>query len=238
MSMGRTLAVRLWDCFSNPDRSRGRSHEACRKRLGPRVVARPVGAGALADELAEAAAERPERRAADLEADLGDRQVAAAEQGHRPLDAPGHEVAVGGLAEGGAEAPGEVARRHARRPRQCLHVERAGVLAVHLVAGAPEEHQVFAFHPRIIAPPSGRPLRAAWGGRRELRAPPAVAALAMAAQPEPAGDATRCLLWAAPADPTRPYRTLLTFAPYLVCATRPILRPTVTHSGAPDPCHA
>src|SRR5689334_24786412 len=45
-----------------------------------------------ANELGEARAEGAQRRAAYLEADLGDAELAAAQQRHRALDAARHEV--------------------------------------------------------------------------------------------------------------------------------------------------
>ena len=62
----------------------------------------PVGARRHPDQLGEAGAEGAQRRAADREADLGDAQVAAAQQRHRPLDAARHQVAVRRLAVGRA----------------------------------------------------------------------------------------------------------------------------------------
>src|SRR5829696_2233594 len=63
--------------FSIPDRSRADHGDAARDRGDLVVAAGAVGARALADELGEARAEGAQRGAADLEADLGHRQVAA-----------------------------------------------------------------------------------------------------------------------------------------------------------------
>src|SRR5690606_16522489 len=120
--------------------------------LQPRVIAGPIRAGRLADELGEAGAERSERGAADLKADLGDGEVASPQQGHRALDAPGHQVAVRRLAVGGAEAPREVAGGHAGRAGQRRNVERARVLAVHLISRTTQPHQVIAIHGPTLAP--------------------------------------------------------------------------------------
>ena len=90
-----------------------------RHDLGLRLLrSRSVRAGRHADQFGEARAERAERRAADGEAHVGDAQVAATQQRHRPLDAPRHQIAVRRLAVGQLELAAEVTRRHvARRGR-------------------------------------------------------------------------------------------------------------------------
>src|SRR5215207_5523579 len=95
MSMAGTLDAARHRRFSIPDRSRHLLRDArWHARRGARRVA-PVDAGRHTHELREATAERAKRRAADLEADLGDAEVAAPQQRHRALDAARHEVAVG-----------------------------------------------------------------------------------------------------------------------------------------------
>src|ERR671930_1833815 len=110
MSMALTLAAAGDLRFSIPDRSGHLLGDARRhpRRRARRLVS--VGAGRHADQLGEAGAEGAQRRAADLEADLGDAEVTTAQQRHRALDAARHEVAVRRLAvrapELAAEVPG------------------------------------------------------------------------------------------------------------------------------------
>src|SRR5690242_8582376 len=81
-----------------PDRPRhllGRARGHPDRRAG---LLAAVGGRRHADQFGEAGAERAQRRAADLEADLGHAQLAAAEQRHRALYAPRHQVAVRRLA--------------------------------------------------------------------------------------------------------------------------------------------
>src|SRR3954453_14549131 len=92
--------------FSETARSRPGHREARRDELG--VAARAVGGRGLADDLAERPAERAQAREADVEADLGDAAIGLPQQRHRPLDAAALQVAVRGLAEGGAESTDEV----------------------------------------------------------------------------------------------------------------------------------
>src|SRR4051794_270527 len=141
-SMALTLRARGHGRFSIPDRSRHLLDDARRDPgRGTRRLA-AVDARRHADELGEARAEGPERRAADREADFGHAQVAAAQQRHRALDAPRHEVAVRRLPVGEAELAAEVPGRHVRAARERLDVERLGVLAVDPVADAAQPRQV------------------------------------------------------------------------------------------------
>src|SRR4051794_34149888 len=94
MSMAATLVAGGHRRFSIPDRP---GHLLGHARRHPGHRARgfaPVRAGRHADQLGEAAAEGAQRRAPDLEADLGDAEVAATQQRHRALDAPRYQVAV------------------------------------------------------------------------------------------------------------------------------------------------
>src|SRR5438045_9287264 len=103
MSMAAMLGAARRRGFSIPDRSRhllGHTRRHARHR--PRYEAL-IGAGRHPDQFGEAAAERAERRAADLETDLGDVEIALAQQRHRALDAPRHEVAIRRLAVGEPE---------------------------------------------------------------------------------------------------------------------------------------
>ena len=67
------------------------------------VLATAVGTRSLAGDLSEASAERTERSTSDCEARVGD-AGALAEERHRSLDAPSHQVAVGRLAVDGPES--------------------------------------------------------------------------------------------------------------------------------------
>src|SRR3984957_7182587 len=104
-SMSETLPSGCGYGFSDPAGSGQFLGDAARDGGQRAVIAIAVRGRGLARELGEAGAERPERRAADGQADLGDRLVAPAQQRLGPLDAPRHEVRVRGLAVGGAELP-------------------------------------------------------------------------------------------------------------------------------------
>src|SRR5882724_3922565 len=109
MSMAVTLAAARSPRFSIPDRPR---HLFLDTRRDPRSRARrvaPVNARRHADQRPEASAEGAQRRAADRETDLGDAEVATAQERHRALDAPRHEIAVRRLAIGEPELAAEVA---------------------------------------------------------------------------------------------------------------------------------
>src|SRR5689334_23787877 len=95
-----------------------------------------------AHELGEARAEGAQRRAADLEADLGDAEIAAAQQRHRALDAPGHQVGVRRLAVGELELAAEVTSRHVHAAGKRLDVQRLRVLPVDPVADATQQREV------------------------------------------------------------------------------------------------
>src|SRR3954468_22712243 len=111
MSMPETLDAAGWACFSIPDRSGDLLLLARGQAGGRRRGLVAVRARRHSDQLCEARAEGAERGAADLEADLGDAEVAAAQQRHRPLDAPRHQVGVRRLAVRTLELPAQVARR-------------------------------------------------------------------------------------------------------------------------------
>src|SRR3954470_713328 len=143
MSMAITLVAVRSRRFSIPDGSRHLLRDAGRHAVRRARRLAPVGAGRHADELREAGAERAERGAADLEADLRDAEVAAAQQRHRALDATGHEVAVRRLAVREAELAAQVPGRHVRVAGERLDVERSRVLAVDPVADAAQAREVF-----------------------------------------------------------------------------------------------
>src|SRR5215203_1292305 len=128
--------------FSIPDRSRVDLGDAGRDGGALVMAAGPVGARALADQLGEPRAERPQRCVADREADLGDAEVATTQQRHRALDAPRHEVAVRRLAVGAPELAAEVPGRHVRAAGERLDVQRLGVLPVDPVADAAQPREV------------------------------------------------------------------------------------------------
>src|SRR6266545_4173631 len=180
MSMAVMLGAARGRRFSIPDRS---GHLFRHARRHPRRRARrlaPVDAGRHADQLGEAAAEGAQRRAADREADLGDAEVATAQQRHRALDAPRHQVAVRRLAVGEPELAAEVPGRHVRAAGERLDVQRLRVLPVEPIANAAQPRKVAqvlhrsgsAGHPRdraTSAPelPSaaGVPPHSAWRNR-------------------------------------------------------------------------
>src|SRR5689334_1298971 len=118
------------------------------------VVAGPVGARRLADELGEAGGERAQARTAHLEADLGHGEVTAAQQRLGALDAPRHEVGVGRLGVRLAEAAAEVRGRHQRGAGERGDVERLRVLAVHPVPGPAKPAQLveIGVHAYILHP--------------------------------------------------------------------------------------
>src|SRR5215211_5320137 len=100
--MAATLARGRRPDFSISARSREHARGAWRDARDV-AHAGAVLARRQADELAEARAERAQALTADGEADLGDRQLARAQQRLRALDAAGHEICVGRLAERLAE---------------------------------------------------------------------------------------------------------------------------------------
>src|ERR687896_2016270 len=122
MSMAAMLGPGGGRRFSIPDRF---GHPLGHARRYPRHVPHgvaPVLAGRYTNQLGEASAEGAERRAADLEADLGDAEVVTAQQRHRALDAPRHQVAVRRLAVGEPELAAEVPGRHVRAAGERLDV--------------------------------------------------------------------------------------------------------------------
>src|SRR5215218_1036002 len=86
----------------------------------------------------EAGGEGADSLETDLEADLGDGVVGVAEQRRRPLQAPGLQVDVGGLAEGAAELAAEVGLREPGGAGEILDLKRLVIARVGQVLG-PEE---------------------------------------------------------------------------------------------------
>ena len=142
MSMPGTLRAARRRRFSIPDRSRDLLRDARRHARHRARGLAPICARRHPDELGEASAEGAERRAANLETDLGDRQVALTKQRHRPLDPPRHQVAVRRLAVGAPEPAAEVPGRHVRVAGERVDVERLRILPVDPVAGAAQEREV------------------------------------------------------------------------------------------------
>src|SRR5215212_1958950 len=128
--------------FSIPDRSGHLFRHAGRhpRRRAHRLA--PIDAGRHTDQLGEASAEGAQRRAADLEADFGDAEVAMAQQRHRALYAPRHQVGVGRLAVGAPELATEVPGRHVHAAGERLDVKRLRVLPVDPVANAAQPREV------------------------------------------------------------------------------------------------
>src|SRR5215216_1378841 len=163
LSMARTLIASHADRFSKSARPVPLHRDAARDDAGVRPLA--VVARGFTNHLTEGAAERPQALKSDVERDLGHGPVGLAQQRHRPLDPAALQVAVGRLAEGGAEAADEVGAREGDRAGQPLDVERVGVAAVHRVAGPkqpPVDHVArFAGHYspggcRSTKPPASR----------------------------------------------------------------------------------
>src|SRR5207244_1478121 len=67
---------------------------------------------------------------------------AASKQRHRPLDAPGHQVAVRRLAECEPELAAQVPGRHMRAAGERVDVQRFRVLPVDPVADAAEQREI------------------------------------------------------------------------------------------------
>ena len=163
--------------FSIPDRSGHLFRDA---RRHPRHRARriaPIGAGRHTDQLGEASAEGAQRRAADRETDLGDAEVATAQQRHRTLDAPGHQVAVRRLAVGEPELAAEVPGRHVRAAGERLDVQRLRVLPVDPVADAAQPREVA----QVL-----RPRRVCWSPARSCHVAPEVSAPSASTPPRAA----------------------------------------------------
>jgi hypothetical protein len=142
MSMSVTVGAARRGRFSIPDRfGHLLLHARRQSGLGAgRLVA--IGARRQTDQLGEAGAEGAERRAADREADLGDAEVATAQQRHRPFDASSHQIGVGRLAVGDLELTTEVAGRHVHAASERLDVQRLCVLPVDAVADATQARQI------------------------------------------------------------------------------------------------
>jgi hypothetical protein len=121
-------------------------------RGGPRP--RADRARALAGDIAKDATERPQAPPAGVEGDLGDRQIAVAQQRRRPLDAPREQVAVRRDAEGLLERAGEVSlgrAADARQPPDGPVLVRSGVHPILRAQQAAQQLGVLACRQRLIA---------------------------------------------------------------------------------------
>src|SRR5690606_5152379 len=112
--------------FSIPDRPRHLFRHARRDARGGAGRLAPVDAGRHADELGEARAEGAQRRAADLEADLRDAELADAQQRHRAFDAARPPVAVQRPRVLAVDAVPDAAQ-----PREVAQVRWCGGFAAH-----------------------------------------------------------------------------------------------------------
>src|SRR5438309_3507514 len=128
--------------FSIPDRSGHLFFHAWRYSGGPAYRLFPITAGRHADKLGEPSAEGPERGAADRVTDLGDAEIAAAQERHRALDAPRHQIRVRRLPVGAPELAAEVPGGHVHPTCERLDVERLRVIAVDAVADATQPREV------------------------------------------------------------------------------------------------
>jgi hypothetical protein len=149
-----------------PDRSRVDLGRAGRDGGALVMTAGPVGARAVADQLGEPRAERPQQVAADRHANLGHLKVTPPQQRLGLLDPAHHQVAVGRLPEGSANAAGAMARRHEGRPCQRRNIQRHRVVAVHQVTGPVQPDQA----PNVTRPPSHSARRRRCRRRRGLAA--------------------------------------------------------------------
>jgi len=98
-------------------------------------IPRLEGAGSLADDLAEATAERPQTAVADGMTDLGDGEVRRAQEVLGPLDPALAEVGDGGEPVDAGERPDEVELAQPGDGRELVEVELVGEAAVDVVAG-------------------------------------------------------------------------------------------------------
>ena len=122
-------------------------------RRHDRAVPPAIGARRFADNSPEGSAVGPKAGETDREADVGDGAVSLTQQEHRALNSPPLQVAVGRLAEDGAETAAEVGWRDVGHRSDRSHVERLGVGTIHCVSGAeqaPVEIFNFAAHPPTL----------------------------------------------------------------------------------------
>jgi hypothetical protein len=142
ISMTITLAAVSDLRFSIPDRPGHLLCDAWRHPRGLVSALGSVGAGRHADQFGEASAEGAQRGTPHRKTDIGDAEVAAAQQRHRALDSPRHQVAVRRFAVGEPELTAEMPGRHVRAAGKRLDVERLRVLPVDPVADPAQGREV------------------------------------------------------------------------------------------------
>src|SRR5690625_1507659 len=146
-----------WD-FSIPDRSQRVLDQNRRQAVLSGDDAVTVGPRRDAHEFAEAGAEGAQGGEADGEADLRDREIAAADERHGPFDSAGHEkgVRVRGLAERRLELATEVAGGHVLGRGESLDAQRSVEFTVDAVTDPPQSDQLLS-HPASTPWRSVRP---------------------------------------------------------------------------------
>ena len=121
----RSYAAVPWAGFSKRAAPRARrpallarSHGSELDAVGrhDRAIPFPICARRLPDDLPESPAKCPEAGEADVKADVGHGAAGLAQQEHRTLDPASLQVAMGRLAEDGAEAAAEVGGRRCGPP--------------------------------------------------------------------------------------------------------------------------
>lgn len=110
-----------------------------------------------ANQFGKPRAERAKRRRTDGETNLRHGEIGGAQQAHRPLNAPRHQVRVRALAKRQLEPTTEMPGRHQRAPRQLLNVERLRKLPIDAIASTTQQHQ----SSEVTAHVGHRPTRAA-----------------------------------------------------------------------------
>src|SRR5215218_2259976 len=134
-----------------PRHHHARRDVAGRARAGPPRLA--VGRRRHPDHAREGAAERPEAREPDVQADLRHGALRLAQQRHRPLQPAPLQVPVRRLPKRPLERADEVGLRGQRDPGQRRHVERLVVGAVHLVA-SPQHAAAGGIDPDHVCDPT------------------------------------------------------------------------------------
>lgn len=165
ISMSFTVVSSWSRDFLIPDRS-GYLLLDARRQLRPPVDTTPtVLTWRDTNQLLEPGGEGPEGGATNLEADLGHAPVAHTQQSHRPLDSPGHQVAVWGLTESSLELTAEVSGGHMRFTSERIDVKGERVLTVHTVPRSPQSLEV-------LQPSGGHVPIIAGSGKVKVESPP------------------------------------------------------------------
>src|SRR4029077_13572973 len=118
--------------FSKTARSRPRHGKA--RWYGDDLPTGPVRRGRFADEQVKGLAEGAKAREANVEADIGNASVGAAQQEERSLDAPALQIAVRCLAECPAKRPNEVSLGNVGDARERGNVKWLAIGEIHGVA--------------------------------------------------------------------------------------------------------